>query len=190
VDGSGTGYLLVNTHGFTTLKTAVFVEHGEGECEAKESCGCGGRQEWGSRARLRALNEGMTTAPPPKVNNNNDDDSSPLPFLARSSLSTPPLHSFFSFLTAPSISATPKLRVLNPPHTYIHEVFFFTPFHYSTAVLSQPPPFPSLTQITVRPRQSLAIPTLSRANKHNSADFCVLHSRAACATWPLGHTVM
>lgn len=28
---SGTGYLLVNTHGFTTLKTAVFVEHGEGE---------------------------------------------------------------------------------------------------------------------------------------------------------------
>lgn len=43
MDSSGTGYLLVNGHGFATLKTAVFVEHGGGEGD--ERVVVGGRQE-------------------------------------------------------------------------------------------------------------------------------------------------
>jgi hypothetical protein len=53
VNGSGTGYLLVNRHGFTTLKTAVFVEHGSRMRDVKERIRCwretreGGRRDEG-----------------------------------------------------------------------------------------------------------------------------------------------
>jgi hypothetical protein len=40
VNSSGTGYLLVNRHGFITLKTAVFIEYGSRVRDVKERLRC------------------------------------------------------------------------------------------------------------------------------------------------------